>query len=82
MSATHPGLVSRGALSCYNESGYTQHRPLTSLTDHVSAANVARIHALLDRLPAGQRAALRLEEVDGEMHVTHWYVRMAAIKEG
>jgi ubiquinone/menaquinone biosynthesis C-methylase UbiE len=57
---------------------YTQHRPLTSLTAGVSAQNVRKIQAVLDGLSPNQRQALNLAEVNGEPHLTHWYVLIAA----
>jgi SAM-dependent methyltransferase len=57
---------------------YTQHRPLTSLTDGVGEAAQARIAAILDGLDAATRAAIDLREVDGELHSTHWYVLLSA----
>jgi ubiquinone/menaquinone biosynthesis C-methylase UbiE len=57
---------------------YQKHRPLTALTAGVADDDVARIHAVLASLDATQRAALNLVEVDGELHLTHWYVLLAA----
>ncbi|MFI5395864.1 MAG: class I SAM-dependent methyltransferase [Candidatus Binatia bacterium] len=57
---------------------YTKHRPLTSLTDGVSPENIRKIATLLDRLDPGQRAALNLVEIDGQLHLNHWYVLIAA----
>ena len=57
---------------------YTKHRPLTALTDGVSAENVERIQELLGRLDASQRSALNLVEVDGQLYNNHWYVLIAA----
>jgi ubiquinone/menaquinone biosynthesis C-methylase UbiE len=59
---------------------FTRHRPLTSLTDRVSPENVRRIHETLDRLSDAQRDALNLAEVDGQWHINHWYVLLAAHK--
>jgi SAM-dependent methyltransferase len=57
---------------------YTQHRPLTSLTDGVSPQNVERIHRVLNGLTDEQRHALNFVEVDGERHCNHWYVMLSA----
>lgn len=57
---------------------YQKHRPLRALTDGVSAENVQRIHARLAGLDARQRAALNLADVNGEPHLTHWFVLLAA----
>lgn len=57
---------------------YTKHRPLTSLTDGVSPENLRKIQTRLDHLNARQRAALNLVEIDGQPHLNHWYVLIAA----
>jgi ubiquinone/menaquinone biosynthesis C-methylase UbiE len=57
---------------------YEQHRPLTSFTARVDAANVARIHARLDSLTPQQRSTLKLADVNGEPYINHWYVMLAA----
>ena len=59
---------------------YVKHRPLSAFTDGVSAENVRRIAAVLDRLTAGQRDALHLQDVDGQPHLNHWYLLIAAVK--
>jgi ubiquinone/menaquinone biosynthesis C-methylase UbiE len=58
---------------------YSRHRPLTALTDGVSPGNARKIHALLDGLTPAQRRALHLTDVDGEPHLNHWYVLIAAV---
>ncbi len=57
---------------------YTKHRPLTSLTEGVSPANVRRIEEILAGMSEPQRSAFRFEKVKGELHLTHWYVMIAA----
>jgi ubiquinone/menaquinone biosynthesis C-methylase UbiE len=57
---------------------YTLHRPLTSLTGNAAPQDVVSIHRLLDSLNEGQRAALDLKDVDGQMRLNHWYVMVAA----
>jgi hypothetical protein len=59
---------------------YSRHRPLSSLTEGVSKANVQGIHDGLDRLDRRQREALNLVEVDGQMYINHWYVMLSARK--
>lgn len=59
---------------------YVKHRPLTALTNDVSAENVRQIHAVLDGLTPEQRAALNLHEVDGQPHLNHWYVMISGRK--
>ncbi len=61
---------------------YVKHRPLTSLTDGVSPENVRRVYALLERLNASQREVLKLVEVDGQLHINHWYIMLSARKGG
>ena len=58
---------------------YTRHRPLASLTDGVSEANVRRVIETLDRLDELQRRALNLVEVGGVTHINHWYVMTSAV---
>ncbi len=72
-------LTSRG-FSVEAMEGFIRHRPLTALTADVSAENVQKIHALLDGLSAGQRAALNFTTVNGEPHLNHWFVLLAASK--
>ena len=59
---------------------YTQHRPIFSLTGGVSAENVRRIYSRLNGLTGEQREKLNLREVGGQLHLTHWYVMLAAAK--
>ena len=59
---------------------YAKHRPLSALTEGVSPENVGRIGVALDRLTAAQREALHLQDVEGEPHLNHWYVMIAATK--
>lgn len=60
---------------------YTRHRPVTSLTDGVSEENTRKIHETLAGLSAAQREALNLVEKDGQLHLNHWFVLVAAAKE-
>ncbi len=57
---------------------YVSHRPIASLTAGVSEANVREIERILGELPAEARAAFRLEEVGGVLHLNHWYVMVSA----
>lgn len=57
---------------------FTRHRPLSALTDGVCPENVAAIHRLLDGLTAEQRTALHFVTVNGQPHLDHWYVLIAA----
>ena len=71
-------LLERAALVVEVVEPYTKHRPVTSLTDRVSPENVAEIHAILGGLSLEERAKLRLETVNGEDRLTHWYLLVAA----
>ena len=57
---------------------YQKHRPLSALTAGVSADDVARIHTVVDGFDAAQRALFNLIEVNGTLHLTHWYILLAA----
>ncbi len=59
---------------------FTLHRPLSSFTGGVSAANVAQIHTMLAGLSSQQRAKLKFEEQGGEFYINHWYLIIAARK--
>lgn len=61
---------------------YVRHRPLSSLTERVSAQNVAQIRGILASLSPEQRQKLALVETDGELYSNHWYVILAAQKAG
>ncbi len=57
---------------------YLKHRPVTSLTDGVSAENVRRIQETLEALDDRQRGVFNLQIRDGQLHLNHWYVLLAA----
>ncbi len=57
---------------------YTKHRPLTSFTGKASPEGVRAIHATIEGLSVGQREALNLHEVDGELFLNHWYCTLVA----
>ena len=59
---------------------YRKHRPLSALTDGVSAENVARVRTLVAGLSDEQRRAMNLDEVKGEPYLDHYYVLLAATK--
>jgi ubiquinone/menaquinone biosynthesis C-methylase UbiE len=59
---------------------FTRHRPLSALTDGVSAENTARIRQVLDDLTNDQRRSLNVAEVDGQTFLNHWYVLIAGRK--
>ena len=71
------GMLERAGLAVEVVEPYTKHRPVTALTDRVVSEDAAQIHAILDGLSDDERAKLRLETVDGELRLTHWYVIVA-----
>jgi SAM-dependent methyltransferase len=72
-------LLETSGFDVYAIEPYTQHRPLTSLTAGVGAAEVAEIRSIIDGLDPQQRAKLNLDLVGGEPHSDHWYVLLMAI---
>ncbi len=60
--------------------GYSKHRPVTALTDNVAPENVRKIHEVLEGLSPEQRATLNLTAVNGEPHLNHWYILIAACR--
>ena len=59
---------------------YTQHRPITALTDRVSPNNVNQIYSILRSLSSEQSEKLALTEKNGTLHSNHWYITVAARK--
>jgi ubiquinone/menaquinone biosynthesis C-methylase UbiE len=59
---------------------YVKRRPVTSLTDGVSEENTRKIHETLAALTAAQREVFDLVTKDGQLHINHWYVLIAAKK--
>jgi SAM-dependent methyltransferase len=57
---------------------YTRHRPITSLTEGVEAADVAEIHRLVDGLTPEQAGALHLERRADGIWFDHYYLLIAA----
>jgi SAM-dependent methyltransferase len=57
---------------------YERHRPLTSLTAGAAAEAVAEIHRIINSLNDDQRRKMRVADVAGVIHTTHWYVLLAA----
>jgi ubiquinone/menaquinone biosynthesis C-methylase UbiE len=57
---------------------YIKRRPLTSLTDGVSADNVRKIHETLDAFTPAQRQIFDLGLKDGVTWINHWFVLIAA----
>ena len=61
---------------------YVLHRPLSSLTQGVSEANIRRILAVIDALSVQDRQALNVTDVAGKVHINHYYVMVSATKAG
>ena len=59
---------------------YTQHRPLTALTEGVSQENINKIHKTINSLTPHQKEALNLTELEGEVYLNHWYIMILAVK--
>jgi hypothetical protein len=59
---------------------YTQHRPLSSLTDNVDPKNVQEIEKIIAGLNESQRQAMNVIEQDGQIYLNHSYVMIAAVK--
>ncbi len=57
---------------------YVRHRPLSAFTEGVSAEQGARIHSVIATLDHRLRARLDVRAVDGQPHLNHWYVLVAA----
>lgn len=72
-------LLETNGFDVYAVEPYSQHRPLTSLTNGVAPEDTVEIHAIIDGLDTEQRRRLRLDSVDGELHSDHWYVLLMAI---
>ena len=73
-------MLTAAGLAMETVETYTLHRPVSALTDGVSAANAAEIHRILAGLTANQRMAFNLVDVNGQPYLNHWYVLIAAIK--
>lgn len=58
--------------------GYTEHRPIGSLTDGVSEGEARLIAERLAAVSEHERQVLALEEVGGVLHLNHWYVLLGA----
>jgi ubiquinone/menaquinone biosynthesis C-methylase UbiE len=59
---------------------YERHRPLESLTAGVADEDADGIHRVIESLTPEQRRALRVEDVGGVTHTTHWFVTLAAVR--
>ena len=59
---------------------YTKHRPMSSLTQDLSQAQVQSMISALRGLSSMQRKLFDLEERGGEFHFNHWYLLVGATK--
>jgi SAM-dependent methyltransferase len=59
---------------------YTKHRPLSAFTNGVEPESVAEIERIVAGLDEAQRAALNVDEKDGEIYMNHWYVMVVGVK--
>jgi ubiquinone/menaquinone biosynthesis C-methylase UbiE len=59
---------------------YTRHRPLSALTARASEENAGKIRETLAGLTQQQREIFNLVEKDGELHLNHWFVMVAATR--
>ena len=57
---------------------YFKHLPLTSLTTNVSRENTEKIQAIVEGLNNRQWKAMNGREIDGVIHLNHWYVMICA----
>jgi SAM-dependent methyltransferase len=57
---------------------YTQHRPISSLTEDVAPEDVARIYALVEGMSPEQAAELHLERQEDTWYFDHHYLLAAA----
>jgi ubiquinone/menaquinone biosynthesis C-methylase UbiE len=71
-------MLTNAGFSVEHMEPYTQHRPLTSLTQGVDEEDVARIRARLDALNDEQRRALNYRTVQDEPYINHWYILLSA----
>jgi SAM-dependent methyltransferase len=60
---------------------YHRQRPLSSLTQHASADDIAQMESIVSALNDDQRRAMNVEYRDGEWHLNHWFVLVSAVKE-
>jgi ubiquinone/menaquinone biosynthesis C-methylase UbiE len=59
---------------------YSRHRPLTSLTQDVAPEDVKKIHDYIAGLNDDERAKLKIETINGELYINHWFVILAGTK--
>lgn len=59
---------------------YDLHRPISSLTKDTSTEDQQAIAEIIAGLTAAQRVAMNVREVDGILHLNHWYLTISAHK--
>jgi ubiquinone/menaquinone biosynthesis C-methylase UbiE len=59
---------------------YAKLRPLSAFTHGVESENVAEIERIVTSLDEEQRCALKVTDVDGEVHLNHWFLTALGIK--
>jgi len=57
---------------------YSKHLPLTSLMGNAPPENVGKIHAIVSSLTEEERKTMNVAEVEGQIHLNHWYVMISA----
>jgi ubiquinone/menaquinone biosynthesis C-methylase UbiE len=60
---------------------FTEHRPLTSLTDRVGARDVKKIEEIISAMTAHEKELMNVREVDGQLYVNHWFIKIKAKKD-
>jgi len=73
-------LLQQGGFAIESVNGYVLHRPISALSGDVPPDRAVKIDSLLRGLDAAQRSAMGLVEVEGDPHLNHWYVMVAAVK--
>ena len=71
---TSAGLIAQQVIP------YHRQRPLSSLTQHASADDIANMVAIVSSLDDEQRRAMNVEYRDSEWHLNHWFVLVSAVK--
>ena len=59
---------------------YTRHRPLSALTARASEENARKIRETVAGFTEEERKVFNLVEKDGELHLNHWFVMVAATR--
>ena len=59
---------------------YAKLRPLSAFTNGVESENVAEIERIIASLDEEQRRALNVTNLNGEVHLNHWFMTALGIK--